>query len=572
MIRSIPAFIVAFLLAGPGSAAYAHPLGAAQAAAPAAIEAPARDQLPLRVYVAGSPVGGEQVVVERTADGWLVSSSGRMGEVQGFELRSAELRYAPDWAAQSLTMRGSARGIGFDVRVTVRREGDGAKAEVTHTQGLDTDSRVETIDPGAVLLPNNVFGAYVALARRLVTMQPGASVRVFVAPQGEVAATLQSVTPERLRTPDRAFDVRRHRLTLQNPSGPVTVDVWAEPNGRLARMSIPAASLDVAREDVAAISTRQERFSREGDQDVFIHSLGFNLAATVSKPRGVVDANPKKPARLPAVVLVGGPGQVDRDEVVAGVPLFGQLAAALADAGHLVVRYDKRGLGQSGGRAESATLEDYAEDVRAVVSYLRERKDVDRKRITVLGHAEGGWVAMLAASRDDRIHHVVLAATPSLPGADLVLEQQRALLERAKTPALEIEAKVALQKRINSAVMFGTSWEGVALAVRRQAETPWFASLLRYDPARVMPKVEQPVLIVHGTLDGQVPAQHAERLAEMARARKKGRRTDSVVRPGLDHLFLPAAKGEAQEPGTRVIDPAFPAAVTAWLGRPGAGV
>jgi len=80
-------------------------------------------------------------------------------------------------------------------------------------------------------------------------------------------------------------------------------------------------------------------------------------------------------------VLVAGSGAQDRDETVFNIPIFGQLAGALADAGFLVVRYDKRGVGQSGGRGESATLADYAEDVRAVVKYLSERKDVDKKHI-----------------------------------------------------------------------------------------------------------------------------------------------------------------------------------------------
>src|SRR6185295_1319994 len=69
--------------------------------------------------------------------------------------------------------------------------------------------------------------------------------------------------------------------------------------------------------------------------------------------------------RLPAVLLVGAIGPADRDGVTFGIPILGQLAGALADAGFIVVRYDKRGLGQSGGRAESASLTDYAEDVRA---------------------------------------------------------------------------------------------------------------------------------------------------------------------------------------------------------------
>ena len=76
-------------------------------------------------------------------------------------------------------------------------------------------------------------------------------------------------------------------------------------------------------------------------------------------------------------MLVGGSGPLDRDETVAGIPIFGQLAGALADAGFTVLRYDKRGIGQSGGRVEAAGLTDYAEDLRAAVKFMAARKDVD---------------------------------------------------------------------------------------------------------------------------------------------------------------------------------------------------
>src|SRR5439155_51587 len=85
--------------------------------------------------------------------------------------------------------------------------------------------------------------------------------------------------------------------------------------------------------------------------------------------------------RTPAVVLVAGSGPVDRDGSVAGIPVFGQLASALADAGFTVLRYDKRGVGQSGGRIETASLTDYADDLRAAVKYMADRKDIDPKRV-----------------------------------------------------------------------------------------------------------------------------------------------------------------------------------------------
>src|SRR5262249_57493289 len=104
-----------------------------------------------------------------------------------------------------------------------------------------------------------------------------------------------------------------------------------------------------------------------------------------------------------AVILVAGSGSVDRDEVVAGVPIFSQIAEGLADQGFIVLRYDKRGVGQSGGRSERVTIQDYADDLITTVRWLVKRQDIDPKQIAVAGHSAGGAIAMLAAEREDKI-------------------------------------------------------------------------------------------------------------------------------------------------------------------------
>jgi pimeloyl-ACP methyl ester carboxylesterase len=254
--------------------------------------------------------------------------------------------------------------------------------------------------------------------------------------------------------------------------------------------------------------------------------------------------------------------------VVAGIPIFGQLASALADAGFLVLRYDKRGIGQSGGRAESATLQDYAEDIRAVVRYLSDRKDVDKKRINVVGHSEGAWTTVLAASREDDIAKAVLVAAPASTGAELVLAQQRDVLERSSMPDADKQAKVELQKKIQAAALGGGTWEGVPPELRKQAETPWFASFLAFDPAKVLPRVPQPLLIVQGKLDRQVAPENAARLAELANARKKRPPTEVVLLDGINHLLVPATTGELEEYASltgREIDPRVAETIVTWL-------
>jgi hypothetical protein len=313
---------------------------------------------------------------------------------------------------------------------------------------------------------------------------------------------------------------------------------------------------------------------RENDEQVRIPSSGFTLAATISKP---ADApKPPKPGKapaykLPAVILVAGSGPVDRDETVAGIPVFAQLANFLADAGFIVVRYDKRGVGQSGGRDESATIQDYADDVRAVVEFLRKRKDVDQFRVAVIGHSEGGLVGLRAAASagTKRITALALLATPGTLGGYLVLEQQQYLLDKLKLPEEEKQSRIALQRKIQAAVSSGTGWEDVPEAYRKQADTAWFRSFLTFNPIKVMGDVEQPVLILQGERDRQVPSpRHGELLLEAAKGRKKQPDATLLNIEGVNHLFVPAETGDVDEYAVlpdKKISPKLAGALVPWL-------
>src|SRR5690606_3253653 len=104
------------------------------------------------------------------------------------------------------------------------------------------------------------------------------------------------------------------------------------------------------------------------------------------------------------------------------------------------------------------------------------RNDVDRERITVAGHSEGGAVAMIAAEKEDDIKSLVLIAAPGTKGADLVLEQQQHGLDLLNLSAEDRKAKVDIQERIQTAVLSGVGWEGIPPEYRKAADTPWFRS------------------------------------------------------------------------------------------------
>jgi pimeloyl-ACP methyl ester carboxylesterase len=109
---------------------------------------------------------------------------------------------------------------------------------------------------------------------------------------------------------------------------------------------------------------------------------GVRLAGTLTLPRG------KGPH--PCALLITGSGPEDRDEAVFGHRPFKVLADHLTRQGIAVLRVDDRGVGGSTGSSRGATSEDFAGDVLAGVEFLRTRAEVDKRRIGLIGHSEGG--------------------------------------------------------------------------------------------------------------------------------------------------------------------------------------
>lgn len=513
------------------------------------------------VFIGGKQVGREQVNVARSAGNWIITSTGRLSAPLDITINRFEAKYTSDWQPLELHIEAAASGRPMSLTSSF-----GVTTAVNEiTESGKTTSKTDQISARTVILPNNFFGAYEALAARLAETSPGSELPVYIAPQTEIRLVVKTIVEDDLKGPSGTIDTRRYDVTFQNPGGPLPASITIDNARRLVRVDIPAAGLSVVRSDAASVSMRQQTTRNPTDVDVRIPGNGFTLAGTITTPPQVAGR-----LRHPAVILVGGSGPVDREATVAGVPIFTQLAGALAERGFLVVRYDKRGVGQSGGRIERVTLQDYAEDVRAAVNWLRRRKDVDRSRLTVVGHSEGGAVAMLAAARTGDIKSLVLVAAPGTTGYDLVLEQQRRSLELLKTGEDERKEKIELQERIQTAVLTGVGWEGVPKELRDRADTPWFRSFLEFDPADVMPRIRQPILIIQPELDRQVPTHHGERLIEMARQRKRQAEAELVTIPAINHLLVPAETGEVGEYPflkQKTISPQVAQRIADWLAK-----
>jgi pimeloyl-ACP methyl ester carboxylesterase len=514
-----------------------------QPQAPGAPQPSSRTSRGYTVFLAGAVVGREDVTVESTPEGFIISGQGRLSGSQDVVIRRVQVRYSRDWTPSAYELEATVNGGDTGISTTFS---NGAAV----TKGVDGGQPVDQTDkvaPRVVVLPNVFFGSYEALTRRLVATQTEKEFPTFVGPAAQGLLRLTNASVEQMQIGTATFNIRRYEFLYAGPRGMAVVNVYTDDTGSLLRVNIPAQRVDVMRDDLASSTSRTILYSNAGDEAVTIPATGFNLGATLTWPRGMKPADGPATTRAPAVVLLAGAASNERDGVVGGVPVLGQLAGALADAGFVAVRYDKRGHGQSGGRAESATLGDQAEDALAVVRWLANRRDIDRERIAVVGHNEGAWAALLAASRERRIAALVTIAAPSITGSERVLEQQRHVLEHMDIPPAERVAKMELQSRINAAVMSGRGWEALPPEVRKQADTPWFQSFLMFDPARVIRDVRQPMLFIHGELDAEVPVSHLDRLGELAQKEGRSRSVAVVAVRGVNHLLTPAVTGDVAE-------------------------
>lgn len=318
----------------------------------------------------------------------------------------------------------------------------------------------------------------------------------------------------------------------------------------------------------------------------FASEDGIELAGTLTLPEG--------DGPFPGVVLVSGSGPQNRDEELLGHKPFLVLADHLTREGIAVLRYDERGVGESGGSFRGATTEDFTADALAALRFLRARDDVHDDGVGILGHSEGGLVGPLAATRSDDVAFVVLLAGPGLPGADILVEQS-SLIQRVSGAREEtVEANRATQRRLvdvilaepDSAAALEAAMEVLREArealppAQREAQTDealaqaasglntaWFRFFLAHDPAPVLERVDVPVLALLGELDLQVPAEANAEAIEAALARGGNPDHTVEVLPGLNHLFQSAQTGLPTEYGQieETMSPVALERVSAWI-------
>lgn len=295
---------------------------------------------------------------------------------------------------------------------------------------------------------------------------------------------------------------------------------------------------------------------------------GVKLAGTLTIPRGK--------GLVPAVILISGSGQQDRDETILGHKPFLVLADYLTRRGVAVLRVDDQAVGGSTGNPATATSEDFAGDVLAGIEFLKKQSKINSQKIGLIGHSEGGMIAPMVALKSKNVAFIVLMAGPGLPGEQILITQSAALLKADGKNDASVNSEQALQKNIFTIVKQekdNTVAEGKLREIlnkyvdslsedekkllgdskafiKQQIQTvllPWMRFYLSYDPCPALRKIKCPVLAVNGSKDLQVVPK--ENLAAIRDALKKGGNRDFEVKelPGLNHMFQTCQTGLPDE-------------------------
>ncbi|MBI0445621.1 alpha/beta hydrolase [Deinococcus sp. DB0503] len=268
--------------------------------------------------------------------------------------------------------------------------------------------------------------------------------------------------------------------------------------------------------------------ARAASREVTLEVPGARLAATLQTPDG------PQPVRPPVVLIIAGSGPTDRngDNPASGpAGTYRKLAANLAAHGIASLRYDKRGIGAStlaDPREEAQSFDDFVNDARAWLTWLSQQPDLGP--VGVIGHSEGGLIALAALQQATPARALVLLAAPS---ENIGATIRRQLAQNpANPPEIVQEANAILDALGRGETVMNVS--PVLAPLFRPSVQPYLRSSLRYDPQRLIAAINIPTLIVQGDRDLQVRVEDARQLAAAQPA------AHTHLAPGVNHVLVPA--------------------------------
>lgn len=310
------------------------------------------------------------------------------------------------------------------------------------------------------------------------------------------------------------------------------------------------------------------------EEEVIIENknAGVTLSGTLTRPKGE--------GPYPLAILVSGSGRQNRNSNILGHEPFLVIADHLTRAGIAVLRYDDRGVEKSTGNHSQATTADFASDAKAIVDYARGLDQIDKAKIGIIGHSEGGMIAPLVASQTPDLGYIVSLAGPAVPISELMTYQNMMVLQKSgmtyeglKTTEENLpkiysivnqdkEPKQIFDTLINAVhyyydllseadqKLLAPSKQNYYMQLSQSFFSPWFSYFLEYDPTESWQNVKCPVLAVNGSEDIQVEATTNTEAIKANLKIAKNKNSEVEIIEGMNHLFQPCDKCDLSEYAT----------------------
>mgnify|MGYP001237809948 CR=1 FL=1 len=474
-----------------------------------------------------------------TAENGAARSYELTGTFQGVAI-SIEVAFAPDAAAFTIEQAGQKQQLSLplpgDVYVMDNNFLDGMQFIVDRAVAVGGGLEVDVIVPQAVVLGRMSVAAPVAAT----VLYGGAEVE---ARRVDAAMSVGPQTATLVAYLDEAGDI----LVLTSDPGAARFERrpgGAQDAATAAGAGQPtgaAATLAAQQDALAALLSEQTACLVE--RDVNIVSTGAELVGKLTLPLSAADGG----RSAPTLVLLPGSGPVDLDGNTPPVLLnsgYKQLAYALACRGYGVLRASKLGIAPSTGDGNAVTIATYAQNLADWFAFLADQPGVDAARLGVMGHSEGGLVALYAVAEGYvSPAAVVLLASPGRP-LDAILKEQ--ILARNAEAGATQEQLAGLAAQVDELVAAVRASTGVALELTPELQAnplvPLFANaagLLRSefaeDPTALAVRVSAPVAVLQGEKDIQIGVGDAEAIAAAAQ------RADLFLFPDLTHNLVDTA-------------------------------
>ncbi|MCI3918768.1 alpha/beta hydrolase [Paenibacillus sp. TRM 82003] len=261
----------------------------------------------------------------------------------------------------------------------------------------------------------------------------------------------------------------------------------------------------------------------------------YPLGATLALPAGSADE------RFPVVIMIHGSGPIDRDSNAKGMPIqafreFSDLAVSL---GFAALRYDKRGVGASGGNYDETGFYDLVDDAAAAAAFARAHPRLDPNRVILLGHSEGCFIAPVVNARTP-VQGLILVAPGAEPLADTMAWQRELLYEDIRTLGgfegwllrfINLEKKI---RKMNDDMLRLLS-ETDAPVVKykgKKINAKWQREHTTFDVRVPLREVTCPVLSVVGAKDVQVKQEHAAAVCDLVQGP-----CESKIIPDMTHIL-----------------------------------